>query len=371
MKYFIIAGEASGDLHGSNLMKAICEEDANAQFQFWGGDAMAAQAPGLLKHYKDTSIYGFIEIIRKLRSIKNYIATCKQHIEAFQPDVVVLIDYPGFNMRIAEFCKKNGYKTAYYISPKIWAWNEARGKKLEKYVDTLMLIFEFEVSYFKKWKVNSVFVGNPLLDAIAQFQPNPKFRQQNQLDDKPIIALLPGSRKQEITTMLPKMIEATASFSNYQLVVAGAPAIDAAFYQPYLSNQIKVVYNQTYDVLKQSELAVVCSGTATLETALFNIPQVCGYIANPITYWLAMLVIKVKYISLVNLNLGRYCIEELLQSNFSTSNLQRSLSSLMPGKPERERMLADYAELRNILGGEGASKRAAAQVIALAKAIKA
>lgn len=367
MKYFIIAGEASGDLHGSNLIAAIREIDSEAVFQFWGGDAMAAKSAGLLTHYKDTSIYGFIEVIRKLRSIKNYLQRCKQDIDLFKPDVVVLVDYPGFNMRIAKYCKEQGYKTAYYISPKIWAWNESRGKKLEKYIDRLLLIFAFEVPYFKKWKVNSVFVGNPLLDAIAQFKPNANFRSENTLDERPIIALLPGSRKQEIATILPKMIEATASFTSHQLVVAGAPAIDAAFYKPYLNNNIRVVYNQTYDVLHQSELAVVCSGTATLETALFNVPQVCGYIANPITYWLAMLVIKVKYISLVNLNLNRKSIEELLQADFSVTNLERALNALMPGQPQRERMLADYAELKQILGGEGASQRAAQQVFDLAK----
>ncbi len=359
MKYFIIAGEASGDLHGSNLMKALLAKDAQAIFQYWGGDQMASVADGLLKHYNQHSVMGFVEVLLKLRSINANLNQCKQQIESFQPDVVILIDYAGFNLRIARFCKEIGFKTAFYISPKVWAWNEKRAHKLEKYVDKLLLIFPFEVDYFKKWKVDSVFVGNPLLDAIGDFVPNPSFRLQHKLDQRNIIALMPGSRKQEIMRNLPKMMEATDSYTTYQLVIAGAPGVSANFYDPFLNSRVSIVFNQTYDLLNHSTAAVVCSGTATLETALFNIPQVCGYIGNPISYRIARLLVKIKYMSLVNLILNRDCITELIQKELNSTNLHKELDAILPGGKERERMLNDYAELRKLLGGKGASSRAA------------
>ncbi len=368
MKYFLIAGEASGDLHGGNLMKAIKQQDPQAQFRFWGGDKMKEQADGLLMHYKETSIFGFIEVLMKLKSVKANMELCKKQIADYKPDVVVLIDYAGFNLRIAAYCKSIGIKTAYYISPKVWAWNEKRAKKLEQYVDKLLLIFSFEIDYFKKWKVNAHFVGNPLIDAINEFKPNPSFRADNKLDNRKIIALMPGSRKQEISKILPKMITATEKYSDYQLVIAGAPSIDSSFYAPYLNDRVAIVYNQTYDVLHQSTAAVVCSGTATLETALFKIPQVCGYVANEITYQIAMKVIRVPYISLVNLCLNRECIKELLQRQFNAHNLTTELDSILPGGNNRQRMLNDYAELEKILGGVGASSRAAASIIELVSA---
>lgn len=367
MKYFIIAGEASGDLHGANLINAIREQDTNAQFQFWGGDNMAAQAPGLLKHYKEVAIMGFVEVLMNVRTIFINLNTCKNQIEAYNPDVVVFIDYPGFNLRIAEFCKKKNIKTAYYISPKVWAWKESRAKKLERYIDKLLLIFPFEVDYFEKWKVNATFVGNPLLDAIDQFVPDAKFRTKHQLDNRNIIALMPGSRNQEINKILPMMIGSTLDYTDYQLVIAGAPGIDPQFYKPYLNERVSIVFNETYDLLSQSTAAVVCSGTATLETALFNVPQVCGYVANQLSYTIAMWLVKVKYISLVNLNLNRTCITELIQQEFSTQNLTKELNAILPNGNERERMMSDYAELRKILGGVGASKKAANEIIRLAQ----
>lgn len=369
MKYFIIAGEASGDLHGSNLMKSLKQKDPAAQFQFWGGDSMATEADGLRKHYKQVAIMGFVEVLLNLRAIFSNIRLCKDQIEAFQPDVVVLIDYPGFNLRIAEFCKTRNIKTVYYISPKVWAWKENRAKKLEAYVDRLLLIFPFEVDYFKKWNVNAIFVGNPLLDAIAQFVPNPRFKQKNKLDNRPIIALMPGSRKQEIAKILPLMLSATQQYSQYQLVIAGAPGIDPEFYHPFLNDRISIVFNETYDLLNQSTAAIVCSGTATLETALFNVPQVCGYVANSLSYAIAKWLVKIKYISLVNLNLNRTCITELIQHEFTTHNLTRELNTILPNGNQRERMLSDYTELREILGGEGASSRAAAEIIRLAQSV--
>lgn len=367
MKYFIIAGEASGDLHGGNLIRAIKQHDPSASFNFWGGDHMNAEAEGLLVHYKDVTIMGFVEVLMNLRTILGNIDRCKQQIDAFKPDVVVMIDYPGFNLRIAEYCKQQQIRTAYYIAPKVWAWKENRAKKLERFVDKLLLIFPFEVSYFKKWKVNAVFVGNPLLDAIADFKPDPLFRKNNGLGNREIIALMPGSRKQEISKILPKMTEATASYSQYQLVIAGAPGIDPEFYKPYLNERVSIVFGKTYDLLHQSTAAVVCSGTATLETALFNVPQVCGYIANPVSYAIAKLLVKIRYISLVNLNLDRDCITELIQNDFSVTNLHKELDAVLPGGGSRTRMLADYEELRGLLGGDGASSRAAVEIMSLTK----
>lgn len=367
MKYFIIAGEASGDLHGSNLMKALLAKDPQAEFQFWGGDRMAAVSDGLLMHHNQHTVMGFVEVVLSLRSIQANMNLCKQQIEAFQPHVVILIDYAGFNLRIAQFCKSIGIRTAFYISPKVWAWNEKRVHKLEQYVDKLLLIFPFEVEYFKQWKVDTVFVGNPLLDAIADFAPNQSFRQQNKLDQRPILALMPGSRKQEIARILPKMMEATSTYTDYQLVIAGAPGMDPAFYTPYLNSRVSIVFNQTYDLLLQSTAAVVCSGTATLETALLNIPQVCGYVANPVSYRIGRLLVKVKFISLVNLILNRESIKELIQDDLNPTQLKRELDAILPGGAERNRMLTDYVELQNVLGGKGASARAAEIVNGMAR----
>ncbi len=359
MKYFIIAGEASGDLHGANLIKAIKKQDAVAEFNFWGGDKMQAQANGLLVHYKEVTIMGFVEVLLNLRTILGNIERCKQQILAYKPDVVILIDYPGFNLRIAEFCKHHQLKTIYYISPKVWAWKENRAKKLEQFVDELILIFPFEVPYFKKWKVKSIYVGNPLLDEIADFIPNPNFRIENDLSSQKIIALLPGSRKQEVNKMLPIMLEATKKYTNYQLVIAGAPGLDKSFYEPYLTDRLKIVFGQTYDLLNQSTAAIVCSGTATLETALFNIPQVCGYAANPISYFIAKMFVKIEYISLVNLCLDKPCITELIQQDMNPEKLREELELIMPDGKNRMQMLNDYLELKNLLGGAGASERAA------------
>ncbi len=359
MRYFIIAGEASGDMHGANLMRAIKKVDADAVFQFWGGDKMNAEAKGLLVHYRDTAVMGLIEVIMKLRTIFSNINRCKNDVLAFAPDVVILIDYPGFNLRIAEFCKKKKIRTVYYISPKVWAWKENRAKKLEQFVDQLLLIFPFEVSYFKKWKVNATYVGNPLLDEIAAFKPNANFYTKNHLETKPIIALLPGSRKHEISRMLPTMIEAVKKFSQYQFVIAGAPSIEKSFYEQYLTQDVKIVYEQTYDLLHHAEAGVVCSGTATLEAALFNVPQVCGYAGHPITYAIGKMLITIEHFSLVNLCLQRLCITELLQHTFNVQTVQHELELILPNGKSRNKMLADYVELRNLLGNEGASDRAA------------
>lgn len=367
MKYFLIAGEASGDLHGSNLMKALKEKDPHAEFRFWGGDLMAHQAPnGLLVHFKDVTLMGFVEVVMNLKSIFSNLNLCKKQLLEFEPDVVVFIDYPGFNLRIAEFCKQKHIKTAYYISPKIWAWKENRGKKLEKFVDELMLIFPFEVAYFKKWTVKTHYVGNPLIDAIADYQTN---HQPTRLtkDPRPIIALLPGSRKQEIDKILPIMLNVVPHYPAYQFIIAGAPGQNQSAYEPYLSKDVTLVFGQTYHLLSQSQAAVVCSGTATLETALFRVPQVCGYVANAISVAIARLLVKIKYISLVNLCLNKDSIVELIQHDFNPTRIKAELDAVLPGGKRNPTLLADYEQLQDMLGGPGASNRAANVVYTLSK----
>ncbi|MES2691643.1 MAG: lipid-A-disaccharide synthase [Bacteroidota bacterium] len=359
MRYFIIAGEASGDLHGSNLIRSIKQRDRDAEFNFWGGDLMKAEAQGLLVHYKDVTIMGFVEVLFNLRTIFKNISTCKQQILAFKPDVVVLIDYPGFNLRIAQFCKEQGIKTAYYIAPKIWAWKENRGKKLEKFVDLLLIIFPFEIEYFKKWAINTRYVGNPLVDSI------PKGLNTGKSKDDKLIALLPGSRKQEIARILPVMLQVVTGFSAYRFVIAGAPGINPEFYSPYLNEQVEVVFGETYRLLQNSTAAVVCSGTATLETALFNVPQVCGYVANPVSYAIAKKLVKIKYISLVNLCLDKPAITELIQGDFTPDKITEELTRVLPGGVDHNKLMADYSDLRQLLEQEGASDKAAKEIIGL------
>lgn len=367
MKYFIIAGEPSGDLHGSNLIQAIQQKDKQSEIKFWGGDWMKQKAPdGLLTHYKEITTMGIVEVVKKLGSIFKNMNRCKSDILNFKPDVVVFIDFPGFNIRIAEFCKTNGIKTAYYIAPKIWAWKEYRGKKLEKFIDELIIIFPFEVEYFKKWKVNCTYVGNPLLDSIANYRSAQlqNARTQNQI---PTIALLPGSRRQEITKILPVMLSVVKHFPNHKFVVAGVSALDNSVYAPFVQDNIEIVYDKTYQVLENAEAAVVCSGTATLETALLNVPQVCGYIANPISVWIARKLVSVKYASLVNLCLNRFAITELIQEEFTTENIVKELSLILPNGEKRETLLNDYAIVRAMLDKQGASSGAAEVIINLAR----
>ena len=368
MKYFLIAGEASGDLHGANLIKSIKQKDTNAEFKYWGGDLMQNEAAGLLMHYKQVSIMGFVEVLLNLRSILGNINICKQQIEEFNPDVVILIDYPGFNLRIAEFCKSKNIKTVYYIAPKIWAWKENRGKKLEQYVDLLLLIFPFEISYFEKWRVKTRYVGNPLLDAITNHKLDDVFKQTYVTNQKPIIALLPGSRKQEINRILPLMMQVMSRFPNHQFIIGGAPGMDAEFYKPFLNQQINVVFGKTYDLMMHAEGAIVCSGTATLETALYNVPQVCGYVANPVSYRIARMLVKnIKYISLVNLCLNKPAIVELIQNDFTIDKVTDELKAVLPGGSKHQGLMSDYQKLRADLGGEGASNKAANAIWELIK----
>jgi lipid-A-disaccharide synthase len=362
MKYFLIAGEASGDLHGSRIMKSILKQDAAAQFRFWGGDQMNAVAPGLITHYKANAIMGFVEVLMSLKKVLNNLSHCKSEILKFQPDVVIFIDYPGFNLRMTEFAKKNGFKTVYFIAPKVWAWKENRAKKLEKYVDLLLIIFPFEIEYFKKWKVNTKYIGNPLLDEVADFRAANPYQKG---DEKPILALLPGSRRQEIKLMLPIMLQTAAKLNQFRILICGAPGLEYKDYEPYLKKEVNLEFGKTYSILARSEAAIVCSGTASLETALLNVPQVCAYKASPISIAIGRLLVKAKYMSLVNLNLGRLAVPELLQEVFTEERILSELTAVLPGGKDHEKLMKDYAELRQLFGEHGADTRAAKEIIQL------
>lgn len=362
MKYYLIAGEASGDLHGANLMKALLQEDPSAEFRFWGGDLMKAVGGTEVKHYRDLAFMGFLEVVMNLGTILKNIKFCKRDIEAFNPDVIIFIDYPGFNLRIAEWARKKGYRTHYYISPQIWAWKEGRIKAIKNDVDKMYVILPFEKDFYeKKHNFPVHFVGHPLIDAIRNRKQVDveTFKQQNGLDHRPIIALLPGSRKQEITKMLEIMISVAKDFEEYQFVIAGAPSQEQSFYETFLSTKnVHFVTNKTYDLLSISEAALVTSGTATLETALFKVPQVVCYKGTRISYEIAKRVIKLDYIALVNLILDKPAVTELIQSDFNTKRLREALLEILQPKKRLEIFL-DYYELEKVLGGEGASKNTA------------
>ena len=361
MKYYIIAGEASGDLHGSNLIKELKKADADAEVRCWGGDLMQRTGATLVKHYRDLAFMGFVEVIANLKTILKNIAYCKQDIEAFKPDVLVLIDYPGFNMRIAKWAKEQGIKVVYYISPQVWAWKQNRVHALKRDVDRMLCILPFEVDFYKgfNWAVD--FVGHPLLDAVEQLtEPAPL---PGVPTDKPIVALLPGSRTQEIKTMLPVMLEAAKAFTDYNFVIAGAPSREAAFYEPFTrSANVFLVVDETYNLLQQAHAALVTSGTATLETALFNVPEVVCYKGNVISYQIARRLVKIKYISLVNLVMDKELVKELIQDDFTVKTVKKELEAILSTNRYAE-IKTGYAELRQRLGGAGASAKAAAIVI--------
>jgi len=367
MKYYIIAGEASGDLHASNLMKSLLKLDKNAEFRFWGGDLMQNIGGTLVKHYRDLAYMGFVEVILNLSTILNNIKFCKKDLIKYQPDILILVDYPGFNMRIAEFAKQNKIKVHYYISPQIWAWKENRIKKIKRYVDQMYVILPFEKDFYEKKHHFPVhFVGHPLLDGIAdrkQVNIDGFIREQN-LNQKPIIALLPGSRKQEITKMLSIMIQMVPKFKDYQFVIAGAPSQDLKFYQQFThQNNVSIVENKTYDLLSVSYAALVTSGTATLETALFKVPEVVCYKGNAISYQIGKRLVKnIKYISLVNLILNKEAVTELIQNDFNEKRLESELLHILE-KKNREKVFYNYYELEQMLGGKGASEKTAKLII--------
>jgi len=362
MKYYIIAGEASGDLHGSNLIKALKELDPNAEIRCWGGDLMAKAGGVLVKHYKEMAFMGFLEVVMNLPAIFKNIAFCKQDIEAFDPHVIVCIDYSGFNLRIAAWAKKKGFRTQYYISPQVWASRAGRIKKIKRDIAAMYVILPFEKDFYKSHGFSVHFVGHPLIDAIAdvEMQSTKNFRREYHLHpEKPIIALLPGSRKQEVEKMLAVMLSVAPDFKDHQFVIAGAPSLETDFYQRFVkTSDVKFVQNQTYQLLQHAHAALVTSGTATLETALFHVPQVVCYKANWLSYQIAKRIITLKYISLVNLIMDREVVKELIQSDLNKKNLSQELSNILDTE-YRKSVLASYAQLREKLGGKGASKKAA------------
>ncbi len=361
MKYYLIAGEASGDLHGANLMKSILRNDPQAVFRFWGGDKMLAVGGTLVKHYRDLAFMGFAEVLLNIRTIRKNFTFCKKELLNFAPDVVVLIDYPGFNLRMAKFASKKGMKVAFYISPTIWAWKQSRVYTVKKYVDRMMVILPFEKEFYARFDYKADFVGHPLLDELAEEKPvdRDNFLKLNDLPDKPIIAVLPGSRTQEIKKILPKMLVVAPQFSEYQFVVAGVKSVPEVI---YTQQDVAVVFDQTHALLHHAEAAMVASGTATLETALLGVPQVVCYEASPVSYFIARLLIHVKFISLVNLILDKEVVKELIQHDFSEKNLLAELHDLMEDNERRKQIVSEYALLRTKLGTSGASENAAAVI---------
>ena len=365
MKYYIIAGEASGDLHGSNLVKALFAQDKNATIRCWGGDLMENAGATLVKHYKELAFMGFVEVIANIPTIFKNIAFCKKDIEAFQPDVVIFIDYSGFNLRIAKWAKQQGFRTNYYISPQVWASRSSRVEKIKRDVDMMNVILPFEKDFYAKYNYNVNFVGHPLIDAIADRHQvdEAAFRKEHQLSDKKIIALLPGSRKQEITKMLSVMLSLVDDFKEYQFVIAGAPSQDFEFYQQFIkTDNVQFINNKTYDLLSVSFAALVTSGTATLETALFKVPQVVCYKGSAITFAIAKRIITLKFISLVNLIMGKEVVTELIQSDFNQKKLNQELTKILD-EEHRENLFLEYYELEKILGGKGASEKSAQLII--------
>ena len=410
MKYYIIAGEASGDLHGSNLMKGIYAEDPQADIRFWGGDLMAGvwntfqdratplaaeggarsegvggivlesipgTCRGMVRHYKEGAVMGFVEVLAKAGKLMKNVKFCKQDILAWNPDVVILIDYPGFNFKIAEFAHKAGFKVFYYIAPKVWASREGRIKKLRKYVDKLFIVFPFEKPYFDSKGIEYIYKGNPLVDAVdgspAMSQTREEFMTENGLQDGPFIAMLAGSRKGEISTMMPVLTEFAAKmhvlpqYKDHKFLIAGAPARTMADYEKWLtpenSSYVKILFGKTQNIICHAEAAVVNSGTASLETALFGTPQVVGYITNPITYWIAKKIVKIRYISLGNLIVDRLAFKEYIQNDCNADALVTEIRDLIENQERRSAMLAEYADIRSLLGGTGASAAVAKAMI--------
>ena len=386
MKYYIIAGEASGDLHGSNLMKGIYSKDKEADIRFWGGDLMkevhnknqGVDSQALVRHYKDGAVMGFVEVFVKARKLLGNVSLCKKDILAWNPDVVILIDYPGFNFKIAEFAHKKGFKVFYYIAPKVWASREGRIRKLKEYVDMLFIVFPFEIPYFESRRVPFIYKGNPLVDAVdnsrAMKQSCEDFLKENGLPQKKIIAMLAGSRKGEISTMMPVLTEFARKmhnipeYSDYQFLIAGAPARRMADYQkwmtPDISDYVKVLFGKTQEIIRNAEAAVVNSGTASLETVLFNVPQVVGYIsASRLTYLIARKIIKVRFISLGNLIIDRCAFKEFIQDDCNADALVAEVRKLIEDRAYRGRMLKDYEQIRSLLGGSGASDAVASAMI--------
>lgn len=362
MKFYIIAGEASGDLHGSNLIKNLIQQNPSMHIRCWGGDLMAEAGGEVVKHYRDLAFMGFAEVIMNLRTIFRNIEFCKNDILQYKPDALVLIDYPGFNLRIAKWAKQQGIRVFYYISPQIWAWKQNRVHQIKANVDRMFVVLPFEKDFYRKFDCDVTFVGHPLLDVIADDQTRrDDFIRHNGLTSDPVIALLPGSRKQEIKVMLPIMLSVAEKFQSYQFVIAGAPGQTPEFYNEWINAhpKLKIIFGATYNLLRFADAGLITSGTATLEAGLFKLPQVVCYKGNAISYEIAKRVIKVKFISLVNLILDREAVKELIQHELNTANLEKHLGAILNQKNEDSKIMRDYEELRTKLGGPGASERTA------------
>ena len=365
MKYYIIAGEASGDLHGSNLIKEIIELDPSSEIRAWGGDKMQSAGAKVVKHFKDLAFMGFYEVLINIVTILKNISFCKKDILEFSPDKIIFIDYPGFNMRIAKWSKKYKFETVYYIAPQLWAWNEKRIKNIKKYINSLYVILPFEKEFFElKHNYPVKFLGHPLVDSISNFKKNyDSSKEQIISNKKPVIAILPGSRKQEIKKILNTVIKIVEYFPNYQFIVAGAPNIELNYYNSSLKNKnIKVIANKTYELLSISTAAIVTSGTATLETALFKVPQVVCYKSSYFSYFIAKLIVKIKYISLVNLIMDQQIVKELIQQDCNKVNITNELKKILDLN-HRKSLLIKYDELTSVLGNYGTSKRVALDII--------
>lgn len=364
MKYYLIAGEASGDLHGANLMAEIKKNDPAADFRYWGGDKMEAQGGTLIRHYKNHDFMGFVEVIKNLRAILGNIKFCKQDIADFKPDAIIFIDFPGFNLRLIKHAKELGIKTFYYISPTVWAWKEKRAIPIKKYIDHMFVILPFVKDFYKqRYDYNVDFVGHPLLDSILSDTDNtdlPTFQKINNLPEKEVIAVLPGSRTSEIEENLNTMQSIAGDFSEYQFVVAGMSHFDRDFYESRITSpNVSVVFDQTYRVLRLAKAGIIVSGSATLETAIIGCPEMLVYKTSPITYRLAKMVLKLPFLALPNLIMNRKIIEELIQNDMNPQSLKAELDRLLHNQQAREKVFSDYKELREKLGGRGASERTA------------
>jgi len=365
MKYYVIAGEASGDLHASLIIRELKKLDDQAVFRAWGGDKMQAQGAEVVKHYKDLAFMGFLEVALNLRTILRNLKACKSDITRFEPDVLICVDYPGFNMRIAKFAHKKGIKVIYYIAPQVWAWWQSRVHKIHRIVDKAFVVLPFEKDFHARFGYSVEFTGHPLIDTIDESDATnaPLFRKNNNIDDKPIVALVPGSRKQEISRLLPVMVRVADDYPGYNFVVAGVSTFTREFYQKLIGTRnIPIVYKQTYDLLRNSAAALVTSGTATLETALLGVPQVVCYRMSLTSALLAWAVVRVKYISLVNLILGKEVVKELIQYKCTWNNISDELGNILNDKIHKQTMLDNYQNLRNLMGEKGSSNKAAAAI---------
>jgi lipid-A-disaccharide synthase len=368
MKYYIIAGEASGDLHGSNLIRGLQKSDQEAQFRLWGGDLMEQAGGKLVRNYRDLAFMGYIEVLRNIRVIKRNLDFCKHDIIQYSPDVLILIDYPGFNLKIAQFGKEHGFRVFYYISPKVWAWKEGRVKKIKRYVDRMFSILPFEVEYYKKFQMPVEYQGNPVLDAVTRAEQEMENREaflaKNQLPDKPIIGLIPGSRKQEIKYNLPVMLQTIHSYPGYQFLITCSPMIDRDYYLKLTGGyEVQLIYGQTYSVMKYAEAALITSGTATLEAAQLRVPQVVCYRANLIGMLIAYFLVKVSHISLVNLIMEEEVVKELVQYKLTPTSLKTELDRLLNDRQYRQTMLDNYEQLHDRIGPPGVSERIAARMV--------